>query len=312
MTGPRPMEPHVRDQVEQLSRLPQPRELTLFELARIERGLPGASTRRRGSARWLRTAIAVGGALLAPLALAAAAVAVYDSYVRPRAVRPAPPAAPTPVAPAVELPAPPALPAPVAPPPVPSAAAVRPTRPTRGPASRPAAVPARAAEPEETLSAESSLLSVALRQLRQEHAPAEALRTLDAYRAQFPDGQLRRESELARLDVLLALGERGRALEELERMEAPLAGTPRATELGVLQAELLYEAARPSDALRLLDRLLAGALPPALEERALIARATCRIATGHPQAAREDLRRYLERYPNGRFAQKARAQLPEE
>jgi hypothetical protein len=167
------------------------------------------------------------------------------------------------------------------------------------------------AEGEGALAAESRLLSLALQQLRQEREPAAALRTLERYRTEFPGGQLQRESEVARVDVLLALNERGRALTELERMEAPIAGAPRAAELQVLHAELLKEASRPSDALRLLDGLLSGILPPPLEERALMARAACRIATGHSEAGREDLRQYLARFPAGRFAAAARTQLGE-
>ncbi len=291
-----PMDPHVEAQLEKLRALPSPRELSPLELARVERGIGQrlAGGRRR---RPVRMAVALAAALLAPLAFAAVQWRARSEVRSPQAS-----------APAAAMPAA-AEALPVSPEAAPSVRvepkrllAQRPSRPTG---------PAPAEEPESPLAAESRLLSLALRQLRQENAPAAALLTLDQYQARFPAGQLRRESELARVDALLATGERGRALRQLEAMEEPAAKAPRAIELSVLRAELLAEAGRHTDALPRLDRLLAGALPPALEERALIARASCRSATGHPEGAREDLRGYLDRFPGGRFAERARAQLGE-
>ncbi|MGQ0507071.1 MAG: tetratricopeptide repeat protein [Myxococcaceae bacterium] len=155
----------------------------------------------------------------------------------------------------------------------------------------------------DTLAAESGLIAHALHELRQEKKPEAALKTLERYQSRFPSGQLKAESQEARVDALLASRRKAEALEELLKIEAP------SDELRVLRAELLSELGRPKEALPILDSLLRTPLAPTVEERAWVARATARKAIGQLQGARQDLRRYLERFPAGRFAQAARTSL---
>ena len=81
---------------------------------------------------------------------------------------------------------------------------------------------------------------------------------------------------------------------------------PRGAELAVLRAELRAEAQRCPEALADFDRCAAAAgCRPEAQERALYGRASCRGKLGQGAAAREDLERYLARFPHGRFASAA-------
>jgi len=76
--------------------------------------------------------------------------------------------------------------------------------PEPAPAPKRFAKPRPAAEPQpqpDILAAESQLLLTALQQLRNEHNPAAALETLDAYAAQFPNGTLKDEAEALRKEA---------------------------------------------------------------------------------------------------------------
>jgi tetratricopeptide (TPR) repeat protein len=154
------------------------------------------------------------------------------------------------------------------------------------------------------LGRESELLTRALARLRSGGNPAAALELLDEYRRQFPEGALRLESDIARLDAFLALGRRTEALALLDQL--PIDRIGRGPELRVVRAELRAreDAGR---AVRDFDAALAVALPAALEERALFGRAASRLRSGDSDGARTDFSRYLQRYPSGRFAAEARA-----
>src|SRR5205823_1705435 len=72
---------------------------------------------------------------------------------------------------------------------------------------------------------------------------------------------------------------------------------------------ILAEAARDADAKAAYDALLSRKVAPDVEERALFGRASCRARLSDEGGAREDLARYLERFPNGAHAADARARL---
>jgi hypothetical protein len=59
------------------------------------------------------------------------------------------------------------------------------------------------------------------------------------------------------------------------------------------------------------DKALARALPEKLAERALRGRAVCRMRGGDRSAAEPDLRAYVQRFPSGKFAARARELLEE-
>jgi tetratricopeptide (TPR) repeat protein len=153
----------------------------------------------------------------------------------------------------------------------------------------------------------------ALRLLRRERAPERALERLDTYLSRFPEGQLRLEARLARLDALLALGRRPAALVALE--ELPGDQVARRPGLRLLRGELLAGAGRCTRALADFDAVLQrrAATGPALtrnhHERALYGRASCRSTLGQTDAARADLQAYLERFPDGTFAPAVRRAL---
>jgi hypothetical protein len=175
------------------------------------------------------------------------------------------------------------------------------------PSSLPAPKPSSfAPELDAELARESELLQSALVQLRKRGDARGALALLDRYEREFPRGKLIVEAQVTRVDALLRASERGSALALLDRM--PLERTARTDELGVLRAELRAErdcrAALPE-----FDALVARSLSAALAERSLYGRAACRLQLANEAGGRADLSLYLERYPNGRFAERARARL---
>ncbi|HTA20924.1 MAG TPA: hypothetical protein VK989_16635, partial [Polyangia bacterium] len=165
----------------------------------------------------------------------------------------------------------------------------------------PADVPAPSA-----LSSETALLTDALTRLRQQKDARGALAALDAYDARFPNGTLRREATGARVDALLMLGRDEDALAVLHELTLQPQG--RDQELRVIRGELAAKASCAS-AVSDFDRVLAEAAPRALAERALHGRASCLERLGEGAAATRDLREYLRRFPDGRFAAETRRAL---
>jgi tetratricopeptide (TPR) repeat protein len=164
------------------------------------------------------------------------------------------------------------------------------------------------ATPPSALALETSLLGEALTRLRQRRDARGALETLDIYDARFPLGALRREADGTRVDALLLLGHEAEALAVLRRLSLEPRG--RDQELRVIRAELLA-ATSCHEAVTDFDRVLAESPPPALAERALHGRAACLTQTGDAAGAARDLREYLRRFPDGRFAAEARRLLEE-
>jgi hypothetical protein len=126
-----------------------------------------------------------------------------------------------------------------------------------------------------------------------------ALRALDERARRFPDGVLSNEARVARIEALLALGRASEALPLLLDIRDESQGLTRAIRLA--RAELLAERDRCREATADLDALVAADIHDDTGERALYGRAGCRLRAGDTAAARQDLRRYGDLYPGGRF-----------
>lgn len=171
-------------------------------------------------------------------------------------------------------------------------------------------------------SEEHQLITTALRKLRTSHEPEAALDTLDDYGRRFPSGQLAPEAARLRAEALLLLGRKATLREELDR-SLP-SGTPASDERVVLRGELRAATGRWQAALADFDavvRALSAGSDNGTEitdrrtrerlERALWGRASARSHMGDDVRARADLRAYLRRFPDGRFADQADLLLDE-
>jgi tetratricopeptide (TPR) repeat protein len=155
---------------------------------------------------------------------------------------------------------------------------------------------------------EAALLARALGRLRRDHDPLWALGDLDEHDRQYPRGELRRETALARAEALLALDRNSEALDVLDSLKLEPSELDRRALLA--RAELRAHEGRRAEAIADFDRVLQGvvdantAIDPAshawqIAERALYGRAVCRLRGGDLGGARVDLRAYLERFPRG-------------
>jgi TolA-binding protein len=152
---------------------------------------------------------------------------------------------------------------------------------------------------EGALGAESRLVAAALDQLRKAHDPKAALATLDRHAVEFPHGALADEARTARIEALLASGDKRSALALLDAITV-------GSELAVVRGELRLEAGRAEQAQRDFDSAVLGT-NDAIEARALYGRAACRARLGDHAGARRDLEDYVRRFPHGKSANDARA-----
>lgn len=279
-----------------LAAVPEPSALSDLSRQRVAMRLRAPTSRRMGLA--LARLVAVG----VVIGLTGAAFAQWVSVhwlgaQEPQIARPLRVAASEPaLAPQPSLPRMPPSPAVVEPPPVvadlPSNAAFPPTV---------------ASATSSRLGLEAASLEAALSGLRgggPERAQ-KALRALEQHLRDFPGGPLELEARVARVDALLTLGKRQEARREL--MALPIERVGRKNELRLIRAEL-----RADDdcgaALTDFEVLVDAPLPAAWGERALFGRGACRLKLGDHAGAERDFARYLERFPNGRFAAQIRAQ----
>jgi hypothetical protein len=286
-----------------LGRLPAPSVLSAARVAALrtridERTQPRGAPARAGIRLrpWIFAAVV--------MLLAAAAIASYLLGVASGPSNLAPPVpelAPPPVEPMPDrVKAQDAAPPRLATAPPTQATPVSPSRAARASSASAASV-ATTDIGESQLAIESRLVGAALRQLRAERDGRGALGMLDAYAARFPRGALTAEARAARIEALLAVGDKAAALALLDRAAA----TP---EHVVLRGELRFGAGRLVDARADFESALIGTTD-AIEQRALYGRAACRIAAGDHAGARHDLETYLHRFPKGRSANAARGML---
>lgn len=153
----------------------------------------------------------------------------------------------------------------------------------------------------------ANLVAAAFRELRSGGNAAAALRALDQYERRFPDGVLRDEARMARVEALLTLDRRQEALRLLEAFDARSGTLTR--EARATRGELRAESGRCAQAVRDFDALVAVRDGDGPGGRALYGRASCRLRAGDRQAARQDLTRYLSLHPNDPLSANARRVL---
>lgn len=163
----------------------------------------------------------------------------------------------------------------------------------------PAAVPAPATD-------EITALDRAMALLRRERNAEAALAALDDYLRRYPNGFLQREALSGKVDALLLLRRPEQALAALEAF--PFDNHRRSLELQVIRGELRARRDCPS-AIKDFNDAQGRGPDAALLERILYGRGACRANTGDRHGAVSDLRRYVERFPEGSHAGWARRWL---
>jgi hypothetical protein len=163
--------------------------------------------------------------------------------------------------------------------------------------------------PTDPLATEAKMVSRALALLDTD--PRQALAQVEDYRRAFPAGALRGEAALAELRAFQAVGDPRAALAALDRIAAQgfvsIGGS--AGELRVSRLELMVGAGRCREALDQLEPELANETSPRLQARLLLARASCRAATGDATGSRRDLQQYLAAFPDGPRAAEVRHRM---
>lgn len=153
------------------------------------------------------------------------------------------------------------------------------------------------------------LFGQALRKLRNEEDPAAALTALQQHAQAYPRSAFSGERNALEVEALLALHRDREALQKLDGMG--LEKLPRGGERLVVRGELRASARRWLDAKEDFDRalsLVSGS--PAWHERALWGRGVARLRCGEREAGMEDIERYHDLYPKGRFAAEASRFFP--
>jgi tetratricopeptide (TPR) repeat protein len=148
------------------------------------------------------------------------------------------------------------------------------------------------------------LFGQALRKLRNENSPAEALAVLREHAQAFPHSPLGGERSALEVEALLALHRDREALRTLDGMA--LDQLPRSGERFVVRGELRAAARRWQEAKADFGRALASVTgSPAWHDRALWGRGVARLRSGEREAGLADIERYRDLYPRGRFAAEA-------
>lgn len=156
---------------------------------------------------------------------------------------------------------------------------------------------------------EQSVLSEALRRLRQEKDAAGALVLLDKLETSHPRSLLALERANMQVEALLALGREEEALSRLDGMA--LDALPRSAERYLLRGELRARFQHWSAARDDFEHALSqGSGTPVWHERALWGRGLARMRAGDRAGGEADLKRYLATYPQGRHATEAVRLLP--
>jgi hypothetical protein len=153
------------------------------------------------------------------------------------------------------------------------------------------------------------LFGEALRKLRTENDAPAALSILQRHAQAYPRSPLAGERSALQVQALLALHRDREALQQLDSMH--LEELPRGGERLVVRGELRAAAKRWEDAKDDFDRALSRVSgSPAWHERALWGRGVAHLRCGERELGMEDIERYRDLYPRGRFAAEAARFFP--
>lgn len=180
--------------------------------------------------------------------------------------------------------APPQLPAPVT---APEVSASTPTSPR-------AATPTSQVESAPRGPGATEFLTEAIRLLRAERTPKQALRFLDDHQRELDKGGFGHESLILRVEALLALGRSAEVLRLLDG--AALTDVAAAQALLVTRGELRAAAGRCGEGVGDFALVLARSRPT--DRRALLGRALCRQQLGDAAGARADVERLRKEFPH--------------
>ncbi len=160
-----------------------------------------------------------------------------------------------------------------------------------------------------TVASDPALFGQALRKLRNDNDPAAALVALQQHAQTYPRSSFSGERSAIEVEALLALHRDREALQKLDGMR--LENLPRSGERLVVRGELRAAAKRWADAKEDFDRALSRVTgSPIWHERALWGRGVARLRCGDREAGMEDIERYHDLYPKGRFAAEASRFFP--
>jgi len=170
------------------------------------------------------------------------------------------------------------------------------------PTSTPAVAPVP--QPAKSVASDPVLFGQALRRLRNENDPSAALAALQLHAQAYPHSAFSGERSALEVEALLALHRDREALQKLDGMS--LENLPRSGERFVLRGELRAAARRWLDAKEDFEHALSRVSgSPSWHDRALWGRGVARLRCGERQAGMDDIERYHDLYPKGRFAAEA-------
>jgi hypothetical protein len=152
--------------------------------------------------------------------------------------------------------------------------------------------------------AESALFEMAAIEHEDLRDPGRALGLWQRYRDRYPRGLLRAEADLSILEVLPALGQEGRALDEARAFLRRYPRSERRGEVARVAGDLARTGGDCRAALLLYESALTAPLSAADGDDASFGRAACLSALHDPRAA-DALREYRRRFPSGRHAAEA-------
>jgi hypothetical protein len=173
--------------------------------------------------------------------------------------------------------------------------------------------PSQISDPEAALEApeaakplltDQALFGQAMRKLRKDNDPAGALSTLQEHARVYPRSSFGSERSALEVEALLTLHRDREALGHLDALV--LDALPRSGERFVVRGELRAAVRRWQEAAEDFDRALSRVSgSPSWHERALWGRGVARLRLGERESGLADLERYLDQYPEGRFAGEA-------